>query len=182
MKNYEEFKGIIGRTHEDSTPWWPKPKRTVEDSPNIIVILFDDTGFAHFGCYGSPIETPNIDNLAKGGLRFINFHTTAVCSATRACLLTGRNHHSVGMRCFADYDFGYPSGRGYATRHAANIAEILQQEGYATYMAGKWHLAPMNEATAAGPHTHWPLNRGFDRFYGFLQGETDQYPENAYPS
>ncbi len=178
MKHYEEFKGVIGRTNEESTPWWPEPKRNVKNSPNILLMLFDDTGFGQFGCYGSPIETPNIDKLAEGGLRFTNFHTTAICSATRACLLTGRNHHSVGMRIVSNMDIGLPSGRGYSTQHAANIAEILQQEGYATYMAGKWHLAPMNDATAAGPHTHWPLNRGFDRFYGFLQGETDQfYPE-----
>ncbi len=181
MKNYEEFKGKIGRTYAESTQWWPKPKRTVEDSPNVIVILFDDTGFAHFGCYGSPIETPNIDKLAEGGLRYTNFHTTALCSPTRACLLTGRNHHSVGMRIISSYDLGFPSGRSYSTQNAANIAEILQEEDYATYMAGKWHLAPMGNTSAAGPHTHWPLNRGFDRYYGFLEGETNQFfPELTY--
>jgi arylsulfatase len=178
MKNHEEFKGKIGRTLAESTPWWPKPKRTVDDSPNIIFMLFDDTGFGHFGCYGSPIETPNIDRLANGGIRYTNFHTTAICSPTRACLLTGRNHHSVGMRTISNFDMGYPSCRGHSTQNAANIAEILQKEGYATYMAGKWHLAPMMDASAGGPHTHWPLNRGFDRFYGFLEGETNQF----YPS
>ena len=178
MKRYEEFKGVIGRTHAESTPWWPEPKRTVEDSPNVIVILFDDTGFAHLGCYGSPIETPNIDKLAEGGIKYTNFHTTALCSPTRACLLTGRNHHSVGMRMISNFDLGYPSCRGHSTQHAANIAEILQEEGYATYMVGKWHLAPMMDSSAGGPHTHWPLNRGFDRFYGFLEGETNQfYPD-----
>jgi arylsulfatase len=178
LNNNEEFKGKIGRTLAESTPWWPKPKRTVDDSPNIVLMLFDDTGFGHFGCYGSPIETPNIDRLANGGIRFTNFHTTALCSPTRACLLTGRNHHSVGMRTISNFDAGYPNIRGHSTQHAANIAEILQKEGYATYMAGKWHLAPMLDATAGGPHTHWPLNRGFDRFYGFLEGETNQF----YPS
>jgi arylsulfatase len=178
MKNHEEFKGKIGRTLAESTPWWPKPKRTVDDSPNIIFMLFDDTGFGHFGCYGSPIETPNIDRLANGGIRYTNFHTTAICSPTRACLLTGRNHHSVGMRTISNFDMGYPSCRGHSTQNAANIAEILQKEGYATYIAGKWHLAPMMDASAGGPHTHWPLNRGFDRFYGFLEGETNQF----YPS
>jgi len=181
MKNLDEFKGVIGRTHAESTPWWPKPKRTVKDSPNIIVILFDDTGFAHFGCYGSPIDTPNIDKLAEGGLRYINFHTTALCSPTRACLLTGRNHHAIGMKFLSSVDFGFPSASGNPSQHAANLAEILQEEGYATYMAGKWHLTSMLDASTAGPHTHWPLNRGFDRFYGFLEGETNQfYPELTY--
>ena len=99
MTHRETFKGHIGRTYQDSTPWWPEPKRSGDDSPNVVLILLDDTGFSHFGCYGSTIDTPNIDRLAEGGLRFTNFHTTALCSPTRACLLTGRNHHTVAS-CF----------------------------------------------------------------------------------
>lgn len=174
----EPFEGVISRTHTESTPWWPAPKWSGEEKPNVVIILLDDTGFAHLGCYGSTIETPNIDRLAKGGLRYTNFHTTALCSPTRACLLTGRNHHSVGMRAVSNFDSGFPHMRGYITPHAATIAELLREKGYATFAVGKWHLTPMHLASPAGPFDHWPLQRGFDRFYGFMQGETDQfYPE-----
>ncbi len=139
------------------------------------MIVLDDTGFAHLGCYGSTIETPNIDRLAAKGLRYTNFHATALCSPSRACFLTGRNHHSVGMRGVSNWDSGFPHMRGAITPAAATLPELLREHGYATYCAGKWHLAPMRECSAAGPHTNWPLQKGFDRFYGFLQGETDQY-------
>ena len=181
MSGSEQFKGKIGRTVKESEPWWPDPKRSEDGSPNVVVILLDDTGFGHFGCYGSTIETPNFDRLAGGGLRYNNFHTTALCSPTRASLLTGRNHHTVGMRALSNFDTGYPHMRGCISPHAATIAEILREEGYTTLAAGKWHLAPMEEASTAGPFGNWPLQRGFDRFYGFLQGETDQfYPELTY--
>ncbi len=139
------------------------------------MIVLDDTGFAHFNCYGSTLATPNIDRLAAGGLRYTGFHTTALCSPTRACLLSGRNHHSVGMRAISNWNTGYPNMRGGITPRAATIADLLRTHGYATYAAGKWHLAPMEETSAAGPHHNWPLQKGFDRFYGFLQGETDQF-------
>jgi arylsulfatase len=181
MSHHEKFKGVIGRTAEESTPWWPEPKRTVKDSPNVVVILFDDTGFSHFGCYGSTIETPNIDRLAAGGVRFSNFHTTTLCSPTRACLLTGRNHHTVGMGMVSNMSSGFPSTRGYITPHAATIAEMLREEGYATLCAGKWHLAQTQDTSTAGPFDQWPLQRGFDRYYGFLEGEADQfYPQLCY--
>ncbi|MCP5029472.1 MAG: arylsulfatase [Actinomycetia bacterium] len=180
MGEREEFGGVIGRTIADSTPWWPDPP-AVDGKPNVVVILFDDTGFAHFGCYGSDIDTPNIDALAAGGLRYTNFHTTALCSPTRASLLTGRNHHSVGMRCISNFDTGYPHMRGRISHDAATIAEVLNDAGYATFALGKWHLCPMAETSMAGPFDDWPLQRGFDRFYGFLQGETDQFhPELTY--
>ena len=181
MSKRETFQGVIGRTVADSKPWWPGLKRSTEDSPNVVVILFDDTGFSHFGCYGSTIETPNIDRLAAGGLRFTSFHTTALCSPTRACLLTGRNHHTVGMRAISNFNSGFPHMRGCIPPDAATIAEILRDEGYATYAVGKWHLTPMIEASAAGPFDSWPLQRGFERFYGFMQGEADQFhPELTY--
>lgn len=172
------FGGRIGRTFTDSEPWWPEPVRPPGDAPNIVMIVLDDTGFAHLGCYGSTIETPNIDALAAGGLRYTGFHTTALCSPSRACFLTGRNHHAVGMRGVSNFDTGFPHMRGSITPRAATVAQLLSAHGYATYAAGKWHLAPMRECSAAGPHENWPLQKGFDRFYGFLQGETDQfYPE-----
>jgi arylsulfatase len=181
MSNHEVFKGKIGRTHKESIPWWPEPKRSRENSPNVVVMLFDDTGFSHFGCYGSTIETPNIDRLAAGGIRFTNFHTTTLCSPTRACLLTGRNHHTVGMRALANFNTGFPHMQGRITPHAATIAEMLREEGYATMAVGKWHLAHTPDTSVAGPFDQWPLQRGFDRYYGFLGGETDQfYPELCY--
>src|SRR5205085_8036306 len=109
------------------------------------------------------------------GLRYPNFYPTALCSPTRACLLTGRNHHAVGMRAISNCDTGFPNMRGSVTNHAATLAELLREHGYATFAAGKWHLAPMAQCSAAGPHDQWPLGRGFDRYYGFLQGETDQF-------
>ena len=170
----EKFGGVIGRTVAESEPWWPeRPLPT--GSPNIVLIVLDDTGFAHFGCYGSTIETPAVDRLAAGGLRYTGFHTTALCSPTRASLLTGRNHHAVGMRAVSNMDTGFPNMRGAIPRSAATLAEILREHGYATFAAGKWHLAPMAECTAAGPFHNWPLQRGFDHYYGFLQGETDQF-------
>ena len=174
----EPFNGKIGVTYRESTPWWPDPERTSADSPNVVMMMFDDLGFSHFGCYGSSIETPNADRLAAGGLRYNNFHTTALCSPTRACLMTGRNHHTVGMRSISNFDSGYPNCRGNITHHAATIAEMVREEGYATFCLGKWHLAQIQDSSAAGPFDQWPLGRGFDRFHGFLEGQTDQfYPE-----
>ncbi len=170
----EEFGGVIGKTVYESKPWWPEPKLK-KGAPNVVVVVLDDTGFAHLGCYGSTISTPNIDALAASGARFTGFHTTALCSPTRACLLTGRNHHAVGMRGISNFDTGFPNMRGAIPKSAATLAEILRDNGYATFAAGKWHLAPMAECSAAGPFTNWPLQKGFDRYYGFLQGETDQF-------
>jgi len=176
-----EFNGTIGRTLAESTPSFDMPPHPGEDAPNVVIILFDDLGFSHFGCFGSTIDTPNIDRLAAGGLRYTNFHVTPLCSPTRAALLTGRNHHSVGMRNVSNFNTGFPHMRGHITNHAATIAEVLGDEGYATFAVGKWHLCQMADASAAGPFRQWPLGRGFDRFYGFMDGETDQFsPDLTY--
>jgi arylsulfatase len=174
MTSEPGFRGRIGRTHAESVPDWPDPPAGL-GGPDVVLIVLDDTGFAHFGCYGSTLATPRVDALAAGGLRYTGFHTTALCSPSRACLLTGRNHHSVGMRAISNWNTGFPHMRGGITPRAATVAELLRAHGYATYAAGKWHLAPMLETSAAGPHANWPLQKGFDRFYGFLQGETDQF-------
>ena len=171
----EEFGGTIGRTHTESTPWWPAPAHPGEAAPTVVVVLLDDLGFAQLGCFGSDIDTPNIDRLAAGGLRYTNFHVTPVCSPTRASLLTGRNHHAVGMRSVANFDTGFPNMRGYVSKHAATMGEVLGEAGYATFALGKWHLCQMESTSAAGPFDQWPVQRGFDRFYGFLEGETDQF-------
>ena len=175
MSKYEPFEGVIGRTLAESTPWWPAEPDPGANAPNVVVMLFDDLGFSHFGCYGSTIDTPNIDRLAANGLRYTNFHVTPLCSPTRAALLTGRNHHEVGMRSVSNFNTGFPHMRGRISHHAATMGEVLRDSGYATFAVGKWHLCPMEHASAAGPFDHWPCQRGFDRFYGFLDGETDQF-------
>ncbi len=165
----------IGKTVGQSQPYWPDAPRRPKGAPNILVVLFDDVGFSDFGCYGSPIATPAIDALAGQGLRYTGFHTTAMCSTTRAALLTGRNHHSVGVGCLANFDSGFPGYRGKIAREAGTLAEMLRPHGYRNYMLGKWHVTPLTESGATGPFDGWPLGRGFDRFYGFLDAETDQY-------
>jgi arylsulfatase A-like enzyme len=165
----------IGRYLKDSTPFWPAPPRAPKGAPNILVVLFDDVGFSDFGCYGSPIATPTIDRLAGQGLRYAGFHTTAMCSTTRSALLTGRNHHSVGVGCLANFDSGYPGYRGKIAHSAGTIAEMLRPHGYRNYMLGKWHVTPLTESGPTGPFDGWPLGRGFDRYYGFMDAETDQY-------
>ena len=181
MTTNEHFEGKIGRTFRDSEPWWPPLATAPQDRPNVVIILFDDLGFAHLNCYGSTIATPNINRLAANGLRFTNFHVTPLCSPTRASLLSGRNHHAVGMRAISHFDSGYPHMRGSISRNAATIAEVLHEENYATFAIGKWHLCHVEQTSQAGPFHEWPLQRGFDRYYGFLGGETDQfYPDLAY--
>ncbi|RNG25035.1 arylsulfatase [Streptomyces botrytidirepellens] len=175
------FQGKIGTTYEESTPWWPEEQKLPEDTPNVVVIVLDDVGFSDLGCFGSDIDTPAMDALATGGLRYANFHTTTLCSPTRASLLTGRNHHSVGMRMLSNFDTGFPSGRGRITTAAATLPEVLRDNGFNTMAVGKWHLAPMEQTTPSGPYTQWPLSRGFERYYGFLEAETDSfYPELFY--
>jgi arylsulfatase len=165
----------IGRTVAESEPWFEEPPHPGEDAPNVVIVLLDDTGFAQLGCFGSDIDTPHIDALAAGGLRFTSFHVTPLCSPTRAALLTGRANHAVGMRSVSNFRTGFPNQLGHVSNHAATVAEVLHDAGYATFAVGKWHLAPMEQCSAAGPFDQWPLARGFDRFYGFLEGETDQF-------
>lgn len=175
MGKASRFEGTIGRTVAESEPWFDEPQHPGRDAPNVVLVLLDDTGFAQFGCYGSDIDTPHVDALAAGGLQFTNFHVTPLCSPTRASLLTGRSQHAVGMRGLANFRTGFPNMLGHISNHAATVAEVLRDEGYATFCVGKWHLAPMEQCSAAGPFTQWPLGRGFDRFYGFMEGETDQF-------
>lgn len=181
MDQHEAFEGRIGRTHEESEPWWPPRPHPGDRAPNVVMVLLDDLGFGQLGCFGSTIDTPTIDRLAADGLRYTNFHVTPLCSPSRAALLTGRNAHEVGMRSLANFSTGFPNMLGHISAHAATVAEVLRDEGYATFALGKWHLCQMEEASAAGPYDQWPCQRGFDRFYGFLDGETDQFhPELVY--
>jgi arylsulfatase len=159
----------------DSKPSALKVEHARKGSPNVIYIVLDDTGFSDLHCFGSEIATPHIDALAAGGLLYNTFRTKAICSPSRAALLTGRNSHAVGMKELAGPDLGYPNARGRVTPAAATVAQILQANGYSTYGVGKWHLVPGSEIRATGDRTHWPLQKGFDRWYGFLSGWTDQY-------
>jgi arylsulfatase A-like enzyme len=175
------FTGVIGRTFDVSQPAWPRPLRAKEGAPNVLFIVQDDTGFGQLGCYGSPIKTPNLDALAANGLLFNNMHTTALCSPSRSCILTGRNHHSNAMSCITEGSTGYPGGNGNIPFENGMLSEMLLQQGYNTFALGKWHLTPTEQASAAGPYDRWPLGRGFERYYGFLGGDTHQYyPELVY--
>jgi len=184
LKEYKPgsaFTGVIGRTFDQSEPAWPEPNRAGEDAPNVLFIILDDTGYGQLGCYGSPIATPNLDSLAANGLLYNNMHTTALCSPTRSCILTGRNHHSNAMACITEASTGYPGANGNIPFENGFLPEMLLKQGYNTYAIGKWHLTPADQISAAGPYERWPLGRGFERFYGFLGGETHQYyPELVY--
>jgi len=175
-----EFHGRIGRDWRDSEPWWPPVPTPPAGAPNVVLIVLDDVGFAQLGCYGSDISTPVLDGLAAEGTRLTNFHTTALCSPTRVCLLTGRNHHRSGMGRVADLAIGYPGYWGRPPRENGYLSEILQLNGYATYAVGKWHLSPEDETNMAASRTTWPLGRGFDRWYGFHGGETHQFMPALY--
>ncbi len=164
----------IALTTAESTSTPPSPPFR-SDAPNVVMIVLDDTGFAQLGCYGSDIATPAIDDLAAHGIRLTNFHTTAVCSPTRACLLTGRNHHRVGVGMLPDMPMNFP---GYTARipdEAGTLAQILADDGYATFAVGKWHLTPRDQRSPSGPFENWPLGKGFEHYYGFLGGDANHW-------
>ena len=184
LQEYEPgtaFPGVIGRTTDESSPAWPRPLRAERGSPNVLFIVLDDTGFGQLGCYGSPIATPNFDALAAGGLLYTNMHTTALCSPSRSCIITGRNHHANATAAINELATGYPGYNGQIPFENGFLSEMLQQHGYSTYMVGKYHLLPSEFESAAGPFDRWPLGRGFERFYGFLGGDTSQWhPDLVY--
>src|SRR5262245_49108279 len=196
-RTYPGFGGTVGRTFAGSESWWPTPPTPPAGAPNIVVMLVDDLGFSDPGCFGGEIRTPALDRLAAEGLRFTNFHVTPMCSPTRAALLPGCNPHAAGGGHVAHSDPGFP---GYAMELAADtatVAELLRDNGYSTFMVGKWHLTKDSHQSDAGPRHSWPCQRGFDRYYGFLDAftnlhhphrlvednhpvEIDQYPEGYY--
>ncbi len=182
LKTYTgSFDGVVGRTIQESRPSWPAPLRAKPGSPNVLYIVLDDVGFGQLGCFGGPVSTPNLDRLAAQGLRYTNFHTTALCSPTRSCFLTGRNHHSNHMACITEGSTGFPGSDGQIPRENGFLSEILVRSGYSAFAVGKWHLTPDEETNMAARKDRWPLGRGFERFYGFLGGETHQYyPELVY--
>jgi arylsulfatase A-like enzyme len=184
LKEYKPgtaFPGVIGRTTDESSPAWPQPVRALPGAPNVLMVVLDDTGFGQLGCYGAPIATPNLDALAAGGLLYSNMHTTALCSPSRSCIITGRNHHANGMAAITELATGYPGYNGMIPFENGFLSEMLLPHGYSTYMVGKYHLMPSEFESAAGPYDRWPLGRGFERFYGFLGGDTSQWhPDVVY--
>ncbi|WP_433437146.1 sulfatase-like hydrolase/transferase [Nonomuraea sp. CA-141351] len=161
-----------------SEPIFRSAGRPPDGAPNIVAIVLDDTGFAQLGCFGSDIATPHMDRLAAGGLRYNRFHVTALCSPSRASFLTGRNHHAVGMGFLADIPLDHHGYTARIPRSAATLPRILRDNGYSTLAVGKWHLTPRFERSAGGPFSHWPLGTGFERYYGFLQGDANHYAPN----
>ena len=168
-------RGRVGRTIQESEPSFAPVPRPPTGAPHVVMVVLDDLGFAQLGCFGSSIATPAIDRLAGNGLRYNRFHVTALCSPTRACLLTGRNHHAVGMGFLTDIPTGFPGYDGRIPTSAGTLARILRDAGYNTFAVGKWHLAPRWEQSASGPFERWPLGLGFERYYGFLAGDTNQW-------
>ena len=174
------FKGIINMDIRDSVPDWEpyEQPRAPEGAPNVLFIVWDDVGFAAMEPWGGLIETPTMNRLAQGGLTYTNMHTTALCSPTRACLMTGRNHTTNGMACISEAAIGFPNANGHIPFECANVAEMLGERGFNTYMLGKWHLCAEDEMNMASTKRNWPLGRGFERFYGFLGAETNNwYPD-----
>ena len=176
----EPFAGRIGLTRETSTPSWPQSPKAPAGAPNVVLILLDDVGFGASGTFGGPVATPELDKLARGGLRYNAFNTTGISSPTRAALLTGRNHHEVGFGNLADVAAGFPAYDSIWPRDTASIAEILKDNGYSTAAFGKWHNTPQWEISPAGPFDHWPTGLGFEYFYGFMFGETSEWEPRLY--
>ncbi len=169
------FQGKIGVTYQESKPDFPAPITAPKNAPNVLLVLLDDVGFGQASTFGGPVETPNLTRLAEKGLRYNQFHTTALCSPTRAALLTGRNHHSVGTGVVEELGTGFPGYTTILPKSAATVAEVLRQNGYNTAAFGKWHNTPDYETSAVGPFDRWPTWLGFEYFYGFLGGDTNQW-------
>ena len=191
------FGGVVGRTVRESTPWWPVPVRPPRGSPNVVMVLLDDMGFSDVGPYGSEISTPTLDRLAAHGIRFTNYHTTPLCSPSRAAIQTGLNPHRAGFAGVANFDPGFPGWTMEIDPAVETLPEALRAAGYATYAVGKWHLTRDSAMHGGAPKGSWPLQRGFERYYGVLEGWTnlhqphylvrdnspvdvDEYPEGYY--
>ncbi|HME01413.1 MAG TPA: arylsulfatase [Solirubrobacteraceae bacterium] len=177
------FAGTINVDIRDSDPDWApfEPAKAPDGSPNVLYVVLDDVGYAAMGCYGGPVETPNLDRIAAQGLRYTQWHTTALCSPTRSCLLSGRNHTRNSMACITEAAIGFPNASGTIPPENGLLPEMLGELGWNTYMVGKWHLCPTDEMNLAATRRNWPMGRGFERFYGFLGAETNQWhPDLVY--
>lgn len=175
-----KFNGEIGTTYKDSKADFPAQLKAPDGAPNVLVILLDDVGFGAMSTFGGLVDTPELDQLADNGLRYNRFHTTALCSPTRAALLTGRNHHQVGSGMITELAVGYPGYNSMWGAESATVSEVLKDHGYNTAMFGKWHNTPDWETSPAGPFDRWPTGKGFEYFYGFMGGETSQWEPQLY--
>ncbi|MHC5210272.1 MAG: sulfatase-like hydrolase/transferase [Planctomycetota bacterium] len=171
----EGFGGKIARSYADSQEWWPEPVRPPEGAPNVIIFLLDDTGFGQIGSFGGLVDTPNIDRLAAGGLRFNNFHTTALCSPSRATLMAGRNPHRIGLGSHALTAMGFPGYNAMVPETAKSVANYLEEEGYVNYAIGKWDHTPLYEVSQVGPFDRWPSHEGFAHAYTFMAADVHQF-------
>ncbi|HJS62816.1 MAG TPA: sulfatase-like hydrolase/transferase, partial [Pseudolabrys sp.] len=169
------FGGVINLDATNSKPYWPPTVVPPKGAPNVLLIITDDVGFGAPSTFGGLIPTPALDRIAAAGLRYTQFHSTALCSPTRAALITGRNHHSVGFGVITEISTGYPGYNSVITKDKATIGTILKDNGYATSWFGKNHNTPSFQASQAGPFDQWPIGMGFDYFYGFMGGETNQW-------
>ncbi len=177
------FKGVVNVDVTESVPDWGPYTQPIapEGTPSVLYIVLDDVGYSAMECFGGLIETPNINGIAERGLLYTNFHTTALCSPTRSCVMTGRNHTTNGMATITEAASGFPSSNGHIPFECGTIAEVLGERGWNTYMTGKWHLTAEDEMNMASVKRQWPIGRGFERFYGFLGAETNQwYPDLVY--
>jgi len=176
FKKYgQEFEGKIAKSYEESEEWWPTSPKPSEGTPNVVILLLDDTGFAHLSSFGGLIETPNIDKLADDGVRYNNFHTTALCSPSRATIMAGRNHHRVGLGSHSLTAMGFPGYNAFAPESGKSIAKHLQKAGFVNYAIGKWDHTPLYEVSESGPFDRWPSGEGFDHYYGFMAADADNY-------
>ncbi len=175
QESAQPFGGKIARSYAESVEWWADPVRPHEDAPNVIIFLLDDVGFAQIGSFGGLIDTPNIDRLAANGLRYNNFHTTALCSPSRATLMAGRNPHSIGLGSHALTAMGFPGYNAFVPPTAKSVANYLQQEGYINYALGKWDHTPLYEISQVGPFERWPSGEGFDHAYTFMAADVHQF-------
>ena len=176
FKKYgQEFEGKIGKSYKDSKEWWPSTPKPPKGTPNVVIFLLDDVGFGHLGSFGGLTDTPNIDKLAENGLRYNNFHTTALCSPSRASLMAGRNHHRIGLGSHSLTAMGFPGYNAFAPESGKSVASHMQKAGFVNYAIGKWDHTPLYEVSETGPFDRWPSGEGFDHYYGFMSADTDNY-------
>ena len=171
----QEFKGKIAKSYADSEEWWPSSPKPEKGTPNVLLILLDDTGFGHLGSFGGLTETPNMDALANEGLRFTNFHTTALCSPSRASIMAARNHHRIGLGSHSLTAMGFPGYNAFPPESGKSIASHMQKAGFVNYAIGKWDHTPLYEVSETGPFDRWPSGEGFDHYYGFMAADADCY-------
>ena len=175
-----KFEGVIKEDAKDSKPYWPPSVAPKKGTPNVLLIMTDDQGYGVSGTFGGVVPTPGLDRIAKAGLRYTQFHSTALCSPTRAALITGRNHHSVGYGVIGEMSTGFPGYDSVIGQDSATIGEVLKENGFATSWFGKNHNTPTYQYSTAGPFDQWPVGMGFEYFYGFMGGETDQWTPYLY--